>query len=59
MPNPIGLQWALAGADYPADRQQLVDLAKRNNADQDIIDALGKLPEGDITGPDQVQKAVF
>ena len=59
MPNPIALQKALAGADYPADRQQLVDLAKNNNADQDIIDALGKLPEGEVSGPDQVQKAVF
>ncbi|MCV7215845.1 DUF2795 domain-containing protein [Mycobacterium crocinum] len=59
VPNPIGLQKALAGADYPADRQQLVDLAKKNNADQDIIEALGALPEGEISGPDQVQKAVF
>jgi hypothetical protein len=59
VPNPIDLQKALAGADYPADRQQLIDLAKKNSADQEIIDALGKLPEGEVSGPDQVQKAVF
>ncbi len=44
MPNPIGLQKALAGADYPADRQQLVDLAKKNNADQDIIEHSAHCP---------------
>lgn len=59
MPNPIGLQKALAGADYPADKQELIDLAKRNGADQDVIEALDKLPEGQVSGPDQVQKAVF
>lgn len=59
MPNPIGLQKALAGAQYPADKEELVDLARKNGADDDIIDALGKLPSGEVSGPDQVQKAVF
>ena len=59
MPNPIGLQKALAGARYPADKEDLVSLARQNGADQDIINALGKLPSGEVSGPDQVQKAVF
>ncbi|MCI4674630.1 DUF2795 domain-containing protein [Candidatus Mycolicibacterium alkanivorans] len=49
----------MAGADRPADKQQPVDLAEKNGADQDVIDALGDLPDGQVSGPDQVQKAVF
>jgi hypothetical protein len=59
MPSPIDLQKALHGADYPAKKQDLIDLAKKNGADDEIIDSLNRLPDGDISGPDQVQKAVF
>jgi hypothetical protein len=59
MPNPIDVQKALSGASYPSSKQDLIEHAKSNGADQDILDSLNKLPDGDITGPDQVQKAVF
>jgi Protein of unknown function (DUF2795) len=59
MPNPIDLQKALHGAEYPASKQDLIALAKKNGADDDIVKSLDNLPDGDITGPDQVQKAVF
>lgn len=59
MPSPIDVQKALSGASYPATKQDLVEQAKNNGASDDIVDALKKLPDGDISGPDQVQKAVF
>jgi hypothetical protein len=59
MPNPIDLQKALSGASYPSKKQDLISHAKDNRADEGILDALEKLPDGDISGPDQVQKAVF
>lgn len=59
MPNPIDVQKALSGANYPSSKQDLIEHAKSNGADQEILDGLQKLPDGDITGPNQVQKAVF
>jgi parvulin-like peptidyl-prolyl isomerase len=59
MPNPIDVQKALSGASYPSSKQDLIEHAKSNGADSEIIDALNKLPDGEVSGPDQVQKAVF
>ncbi|KUI39473.1 DUF2795 domain-containing protein [Mycobacterium sp. GA-2829] len=59
MPNPIDVQTALSGANYPSSKQDLIEHAKSNGASQEILDGLQKLPDGEISGPDQVQKAVF
>lgn len=59
MPNPIDVQKALSGATYPSSKQDLIDHAKNNGADDDIVSSLQKLPDGEIGGPDHVQKAVF
>jgi len=59
MPNPIDLQKALSGVSYPSKKQDLISHAEDNGADKEILDALEKLPDGDISGHDQVQKAVF
>ncbi len=59
MPSPRDVQKALSGADYPASKQDLIGRANYNGAGKEILDALNKLPDGQISGPDQVQKAVF
>ena len=59
MPNPIDVQKTLGGGSYPCSKEDLIEHAKSNGADQDILDGLQKLPDGEISGPDQVQKAVF
>lgn len=59
MPSPIDVQKALAGVNYPSSKQDLISQAKSNGADDEILEALDKLPDGEISGPDQVQKAVF
>jgi hypothetical protein len=59
MPNPIDLQKALSGASYPSSKQDLIEHAKKNGADEEIVNSLNQLPDGEISGPDQVQKAVF
>lgn len=59
MPNPIDVQKALSGANYPSSKQDLIEHAKSNGASQEILDGLQKLPDAEISGPDQVQKAVF
>lgn len=57
--NPIELQKALKGADYPASRDDLVALAKRNGADNTLVQKLTKSGSKRFDGPNEVQKAVF
>ncbi|MFE1295142.1 DUF2795 domain-containing protein [Streptomyces sp. NPDC058731] len=57
--SPIDLQKALSGMDYPTDKQHLVDVARRNNADEKIVSRLDGLREDHFDGPNEVQKAVF
>lgn len=57
--NPIQLQKALAGINYPAGRDDVLNVARDNGADDDVITALKDLPDQSYSGPDQVTKAVF
>ncbi|WP_082933293.1 DUF2795 domain-containing protein [Mycolicibacterium elephantis] len=44
MPSPIDVQKALSGATYPSSKQNLIELAKTNGADDEIVESLNKLP---------------
>ncbi|MBT3149528.1 DUF2795 domain-containing protein [Streptomyces sp. CHD11] len=57
--NPIELQKALKGAEYPAGRDDLVALAKSNGADNTLVQKLTRSGSNRFDGPDEVQKAVF
>ncbi|CAL9360341.1 MULTISPECIES: DUF2795 domain-containing protein [Streptomyces] len=57
--SPIDLQKALNGMDYPADKKSLVDRARKNNADDNVVSRLDGLKENSFDGPNEVQKAVF
>ncbi|MFD5587884.1 DUF2795 domain-containing protein [Streptomyces sp. NPDC127063] len=57
--SPIELQKALSGMDYPTDKQHLVDVARKNKADEKIVSRLDGLKEDHFDGPNEVQKAVF
>ena len=46
------VQKALKGADYPMDGKALAALAKKNDADDDLVEALRGLPE--VSGPNAV-----
>ena len=54
----IKVQKALGGISYPASKDQLVDHARGNQADQDVLDALQDLPDQQYDGPNEVSKAV-
>ena len=58
-PNPIDLQKALKGADYPAAREDLISLAKDNGADDTLVEKISHVTTDRFDGPDDVQKAVF
>ncbi|WP_338890193.1 DUF2795 domain-containing protein [Rhodococcus sovatensis] len=55
--NPIELQKHLSGAEYPASKDQLVELAERNGADDDTLSALRKMNGDNFDGPDDVSAA--
>jgi hypothetical protein len=57
--NPIEIQRHLKGVDYPADREELLEVARSEGAPQDVIEALESLPEDEqFDGPDQVMRAI-
>ena len=54
----IDVQKALKGASYPADKASLLDTAKGNGADDEVLDALERLPEQEYGSPAEVSKGV-
>ena len=45
------LQLYLKGLNYPANRQKIMDTAKTNRAPKNVMDYIGKLPDGDYNSP--------
>jgi hypothetical protein len=39
-PSPTAVQKALKGADYPASREDLLDLARDNEAPEEVVEEL-------------------
>ncbi len=56
--NPAMVEKYLAGVDYPANRQDLIDRARMNNADRDVMDTLDNLPDQTYHSPIDVSKAM-
>lgn len=56
--NPIELQKHLKGMDYPASKQDLVQHAQDQGADQNIRSMLEQLPDEQYETPADVSKAV-
>lgn len=56
--NPIQLQKHLKGMDYPASKQELIEHAKNQGADEDALSALEELPEQEYEAPTDVNKAI-
>lgn len=59
MTSPITVQKFLGGAEYPADRDDLIAVAAANDAPEDVIDALEQLDDTTtFDGPDEVAEAL-
>ncbi|MGI8406294.1 MAG: DUF2795 domain-containing protein [Thermomicrobiales bacterium] len=56
--NPIQLQKHLHGVNYPASKQDLLDAAKKNGADDDATSTLQNLPDEKFQTPADVSQAV-
>lgn len=57
--SPTDVQKALKGAAYPSDRDELVELARKNHADSKLVDKIAHSDSRRFDGPNDVQKAVF
>jgi hypothetical protein len=56
--NPIQLQKYLKGVDYPAAKQDLLDRAKQEGADANVLSTLERLSDDEFETPADVSKAV-
>ena len=56
--DPIELQKALGGVNYPADKDELVKHAQGKNADDEVLAALKNLPDKKYETPADVNKEV-
>ena len=52
--SPIEAQKFLSGVDYPATREQIVEHAEREGADEEIRSALEQIPDREYDGPNAV-----
>ena len=52
------VQKALKGASYPASRDDLVEVAKGNGADEDLVTALGSMDKDSFDGPSAVMEGM-
>jgi hypothetical protein len=57
--NPVEIQKHLKGVDYPADKQVLINHARKQGADREIISLLEQLPEEEeYESPTELNKAL-
>ncbi|MDQ3539905.1 MAG: DUF2795 domain-containing protein [Chloroflexota bacterium] len=56
--NPIELQKHLKGMSYPASKQDVIDKAKENGADQELQSMLENLSDDQFQTPADVNKAI-
>jgi hypothetical protein len=56
--SPAMLQKYLKGVNYPASKKDLVQQARSNNAEQEIVQRIQTLPGDSFSGPQEVMKAL-
>ena len=56
--NPIELQKHLKGVDYPASKEELIQHAQQQGADEKVREILEQLPDEEYETPAEVSKAV-
>lgn len=56
--NPVQVQKDLKGVDYPVSKQELLEHAKHQGADENVCATLEQLPEQQYGTPAEVSKAI-
>lgn len=56
--NPIQVQKFLKGMEYPASKQDVIDHAKQQGADENVCSTLEQMPNQEFETPADVSKAI-
>ncbi len=56
--NPIQLQKYLSGIDYPARKQDLIERAEQQGADDNVLETLKSLRRDEFNSPNDVSEAL-
>ncbi|MCW5589078.1 MAG: DUF2795 domain-containing protein [Legionellales bacterium] len=56
--NPTAIEKYLKGIDFPADKNEIVNQAKDNDAPDDVMSAIKNLPDNEYRSAVDVTKAV-
>ncbi len=56
LPSAFAVQRFLGGIDYPADKQQLLEKARQQGADEEIVKILERLPDQQYESPVTVSR---
>lgn len=57
-PNPVQIQKFLGGLDYPAGKQDILEKAKQEGADEKVMHVLENIPDQDYASPVAVSREV-
>jgi hypothetical protein len=55
--SPTNIAHSLSGIDFPCNKEDLVEHARKNNADDEVLEILEELPEGGYTNMADVMKS--
>lgn len=56
--NPAKVEEAIKGITFPASKDDLLECARGNNADQEELDALERLPDQEYDNPTEITEAL-
>ena len=56
--SPAQVQRYLSGLVYPSSREELIDYAVEEGADEDVIDTLSMIPDDMYHSPEEVGQAI-
>ena len=56
--NPIQVQKFLKGMEYPASKQDVIEHARQQGADENVCSTLEQMPEDEFETPADVSKAI-
>ena len=52
--NPIQAQKFLSGIDYPVGKDRILETAREQGADENVLSALEQIPDREYNGPNSV-----
>ena len=55
-PNPVQVQKFFGGLDYPVGKEDILERAKSEGADENVMEALERIPDEEYSSPVEVSR---